>query len=175
MKLGKVVGTVVSTIKSPIFADRALLLVDLLEPDGRPSGGYLIALAGDDPWFTHWGGGWAQEWTETTEPVTPGTKTVASAGGVRSSLHRPPVALFAGSGRATETEGSVLAATVIWGGDTRFDAEMGMHRHCRLIAGIQHRGAARVLDPGERFPIARQKVDAASLQLFQDCLSSFAR
>ncbi len=31
------------------------------------------------------------------------------------------------------------------------------------------------LDPGERFPIARQKVDAASLQLFQDCLSSFAR
>jgi alpha-galactosidase len=109
------------------------------------------ALAGDDPWFTHWGGGWAQEWTETTEPVTPGTKTVASAGGVRSSLHRPPVALFAGSGRATETEGSVLAATVIWGGDTRFDAEMGMHRHCRLIAGIQHRGAERVLDPGERF------------------------
>ncbi len=44
MKLAKVVGTVVSTIKSPIFDDRALLLVDLLEPDGRPSGGYLIAL-----------------------------------------------------------------------------------------------------------------------------------
>ena len=44
MKLAKVVGTVVSTIKSPIFDDRALLLVDLLEPDGRPAGGYLIAL-----------------------------------------------------------------------------------------------------------------------------------
>ncbi len=109
------------------------------------------ALPGDDPWFTHWGGGWANEWTETTEPITPGTKTVASAGGVRSSLHRPPIALFAGSGRATETEGSVLAATVIWGGDTRFDAEMGMHRHCRLIAGIEHSGSERVLDPGERF------------------------
>jgi alpha-galactosidase len=109
------------------------------------------ALPGDDPWFTHWGGGWANEWTETTEPVTPGTKTVASAGGVRSSLHRPALALFAGSGRATETEGSVLAATVVWGGDTRFDAEMGMHRHCRLIAGIQHRGAERLLDPGDRF------------------------
>lgn len=109
------------------------------------------ALPGDDPWFTHWGGGWAHEWTETTEPLAPGTKTVASAGGVRPSLHRPPVALFAGSGRATETEGSVLAATVIWGGDTRFDAEMAMHRHCRLIAGIQHRGAERILDPGERF------------------------
>jgi alpha-galactosidase len=109
------------------------------------------ALPGDDPWFTHWGGGWANEWAETTEAVTPGTKTVASAGGVRSSLHLAPVVLFAGSGRATETEGTVLAASVLWGGDVRFDAEMGMHRHCRLIAGIQHRGAERVLEPGERF------------------------
>jgi alpha-galactosidase len=109
------------------------------------------ALPGDDPWFTHWGGGWGNEWTETTEPLAPGTKTVASAGGVRPSLHRPPLALFAGSGRATETEGSVLATTVLWGGDTRFDAEMAMHRHCRLVAGYQHRGAERVLDPGERF------------------------
>jgi ethanolamine utilization protein EutN len=44
VKLAKVVGTVVSTIKSPIFENRALLLVDLLEPDGREAGGYLIAL-----------------------------------------------------------------------------------------------------------------------------------
>ena len=44
MKLARVVGTVVSTIKSPIFDGRALLLVDLLEPDGREAGGYLIAV-----------------------------------------------------------------------------------------------------------------------------------
>ena len=44
MKLAKVVGTVVSTIASPIFEDRTLLLVDLLEPDGRTAGGYLIAV-----------------------------------------------------------------------------------------------------------------------------------
>jgi ethanolamine utilization protein EutN len=44
VKLAKVVGTVVSTIKSPIFEQRALLVVDLLEPDGRPTGGYLLAL-----------------------------------------------------------------------------------------------------------------------------------
>ena len=44
MKLGKVVGTVVATIKSPIFDERALLLVDLMEPDGRAAGGYLIAV-----------------------------------------------------------------------------------------------------------------------------------
>jgi len=44
VKLGKVVGTVVSTIKSPILEGRALLLVDLLEPDGRAASGYLIAV-----------------------------------------------------------------------------------------------------------------------------------
>jgi ethanolamine utilization protein EutN len=44
MKLARVVGTVVSTIKSPIFDGRSLLLVDLLEPDGREAGGYLIAV-----------------------------------------------------------------------------------------------------------------------------------
>jgi alpha-galactosidase len=112
------------------------------------------ALPGADPWFTHWGGGWAHEWTETTEPLSPGTKTVASAGGVRSSLHRASIALFAPEGRATETEGKVLATAILWGGDTRFDAEMAMHRHCRLIAGIQHRGAERVLDPGDAFVTA---------------------
>ena len=44
MKLARVVGTVVSTVKSPVFDGRALLLVDLLEPDGREAGGYLIAV-----------------------------------------------------------------------------------------------------------------------------------
>src|SRR3954465_10972639 len=44
MKLARVVGTVVSTIKAPIFEGRGLLLGDLLEPDGRASGGYLVAV-----------------------------------------------------------------------------------------------------------------------------------
>lgn len=109
------------------------------------------ALGGVDPYLTHWGGGWAHEWAETTEPLTFGTKSVASAGGVRPSLHRPPIVLYAPEGRAGEDAGAVLAVTLAWGGDTRFDAEVAMHRHCRLIAGVQHRGAARLLGPGERF------------------------
>jgi microcompartment protein CcmK/EutM len=44
MKLGRVVGTVVSTINAPAFDDRTLLLCDLLDPAGRPAGGYLIAV-----------------------------------------------------------------------------------------------------------------------------------
>lgn len=44
MKLGRVVGTVVSTINSPDLDDRTLLLCDLLDPTGQPSGGYMIAV-----------------------------------------------------------------------------------------------------------------------------------
>ncbi len=44
MKVGRVVGTVVSTINSPVFENRRLLLCDLLGSDGEPSGRYLIAV-----------------------------------------------------------------------------------------------------------------------------------
>jgi ethanolamine utilization protein EutN len=44
MKLGRVVGTVVSTINHPDFDDRTLLLCDLLDPAGRTSGGSVIAV-----------------------------------------------------------------------------------------------------------------------------------
>jgi len=44
VKLARVAGTVVSTIKSPIFEDRTLLLCDLVEPSGEAAGGYMIAV-----------------------------------------------------------------------------------------------------------------------------------
>ena len=44
MKLGRVVGTVVSTINTPDFEGRTLLLCDLLDPSGTPAGGYVIAV-----------------------------------------------------------------------------------------------------------------------------------
>jgi microcompartment protein CcmK/EutM len=44
MKIGRVVGTVVSTINAPAFDGRTLLLCDLLDPSGRPAGGYIIAV-----------------------------------------------------------------------------------------------------------------------------------
>lgn len=43
MKIGKVVGTVVSTINSPVFDGRRLLLCDVLDLDGRAAG-YTIAV-----------------------------------------------------------------------------------------------------------------------------------
>lgn len=44
MKVGRVAGTVVSTISAPALAGRRLLLCDLLDANGRPDGGYLICV-----------------------------------------------------------------------------------------------------------------------------------
>lgn len=44
MKIGRVVGTVVSTINAPVFDRRRLLLCDVLDPDGEPTGDYTIAV-----------------------------------------------------------------------------------------------------------------------------------
>jgi len=44
MKLARVSGTVVSTINSPVFEGRRLLICDLLDPAGAETGGYIIAV-----------------------------------------------------------------------------------------------------------------------------------
>ena len=43
MKIGRVAGTVVSTISAPIFDGRKLLLCDIVSPEGEPTGDYTIA------------------------------------------------------------------------------------------------------------------------------------
>ena len=43
MKIGRVAGTVVATICSPVFENRTLLFVDLLDLDGNETGKDVIA------------------------------------------------------------------------------------------------------------------------------------
>ena len=44
MILGRVTGTVVSTINHGFYEGRTLLLVDRIDPSGEPTGDYLIAV-----------------------------------------------------------------------------------------------------------------------------------
>jgi microcompartment protein CcmK/EutM len=44
VKLGRVNGTVVSTISHPIYDERRLLMCDLLDAHGDDTGGYLICV-----------------------------------------------------------------------------------------------------------------------------------
>ena len=44
MILGRVTGSVVSTIHHPVVDGQKLLVADRLDQNGRPTGGYIIAL-----------------------------------------------------------------------------------------------------------------------------------
>jgi ethanolamine utilization protein EutN len=44
VKVGRVVGTVVSTINTPVLDGRRLLTCDLLDANGEPDGTYLICV-----------------------------------------------------------------------------------------------------------------------------------
>jgi microcompartment protein CcmK/EutM len=44
VKVGRVVGTVVSTINAPVFDGRRLLVCDVLDATGEPDGSYLICV-----------------------------------------------------------------------------------------------------------------------------------
>jgi microcompartment protein CcmK/EutM len=46
--VGQVAGEIVSTINHADYDNRRLLVVDRLDPSGKPSGGYLIAVAAID-------------------------------------------------------------------------------------------------------------------------------
>jgi len=44
VKIGRVSGTVISTISAPVYDHRRLLMCDLLDADGRDTGDYLICV-----------------------------------------------------------------------------------------------------------------------------------
>ena len=44
MKIGRVSGTVVSTISAPVYDARRLLMCDMLDADGNDTGDYLICV-----------------------------------------------------------------------------------------------------------------------------------
>ena len=44
MILGRITGSVVSTIHHPVVDGRRLLLAERLDANGKPTGGYLIAM-----------------------------------------------------------------------------------------------------------------------------------
>ncbi|NLV55482.1 MAG: melibiase [Acidimicrobiales bacterium] len=103
------------------------------------------------------GGGWADEWRWTTESLTPGTKELASLGGVQPHLQRNPCALVAPAGPAGEDAGEVVAVSVAWGGnvhvglDVRPKPDLDGVAELRIRAGANPLGAPYVLDPGVRF------------------------
>jgi len=90
MILGRITGNVVSTIHHPIVEGRKLLLAERLDQEGKPTGGYIIALdaigagRGETVLILDEGSGARQILDDTSAPVR------SIGGGIVDELYLDP-------------------------------------------------------------------------------------
>jgi alpha-galactosidase len=106
-------------------------------------------------YLTHFFGDWAKEMlAPITEPITPGTKVLDSKIGVRASQFQNPNFILALNGKATESDGTVLAGSLAWSGSFQcaFDDN---GRGVRAVCGVNPFESAYSLKPSETFTTPR--------------------
>jgi alpha-galactosidase len=102
-------------------------------------------------YLTHFFGDWAKEMMyPITEQITPGVKVLDSKLGVRADQYENPSFILSLNGRATETNGEVLAGSLAWSGSFQcaFDDNV---EQVRALCGINPFATAYHLKPDETF------------------------
>ncbi len=111
------------------------------------------AVHAPDPWLTRYAGDWATEWLPVSGQLPLGTSVAQSFGAVQPHLQAAPFFLLAPEGRAAETEGSVLAGALAWGGGIMLAFGRGACQPdlVRLWCGANPGMGGYRLDPGALF------------------------
>ena len=106
-------------------------------------------------YLTHFFGDWAKEMlSPITEPITPGIKVLDSKLGVRAEQFQNPSFVLSLNGRASETNGDVLAGSLAWSGS--FQCEFDDNAEgVRAICGVNPFASAYRLPPGQTFTTPR--------------------
>jgi alpha-galactosidase len=115
-----------------------------------------------DPWLTRYAGDWATEWRPVSGKLPLGASAAQSFGAVRPHLQAAPFFLLAPDGQSEETqpgetEGSVLAGALAWGGGIRLAFERGARQPdlVRLWCGANPAMGGYRLDPDTLFATPR--------------------
>jgi len=102
-------------------------------------------------YLTHFFGNWAKEMINPiTEPITPGTKVLDSKLGVRAEQFQNPSFILALNGKATETNGEVLAGSLAWSGSFQCEFD-DSGQGIRALCGINPFASAYHLKPKQTF------------------------
>ncbi|HVI48060.1 MAG TPA: alpha-galactosidase [Chitinophaga sp.] len=102
-------------------------------------------------WLSQFHGDWAKEAALVEEQLTPGIKTLSSKLGVRANMYTSPMFLLALNKAADENNGEVLAGTLAWTGNFRFDFEVDEKNELHVTTGINPYASDYTLKPGETF------------------------
>ncbi len=102
-------------------------------------------------YLTHFFGDWAKEMLNPiTEEITPGTKVLDSKLGVRADQFRNPFFILSLNGKASETNGEVLAGGLEWAGSFQFAFDNYGHG-VRALCGINPFDSSYHLESHETF------------------------
>src|SRR6185437_1882340 len=102
-------------------------------------------------YLTHFFGDWAKEMlSPITEEITPGTKILDSKLGVRAEQFRNSSFILSLNGKATETNGEVLAGSLAWSGSFQCAFDDNGHG-VRALCGINPFASSYRLRPHEAF------------------------
>lgn len=104
-----------------------------------------------DVWVTHLHGAWTAETQVTSEPLSPGVKTVKNLDGARNGQGDHAEVMLSLDGRPEENRGRVIGAALCWSGnyELRIDTD---NEYCHnLLAGISGENMEYKLEPGKVF------------------------
>lgn len=107
-----------------------------------------LPVKSEDCWLLHLDGDHGSENNETFEPLTEGIKILSTQVGGTSSRHNNASFMLGTDGKISETEGNVIAGTLVWTGNfhIEFINNMLVKEPVQIFAGINPTGADYTLD-----------------------------
>ena len=110
-----------------------------------------IPLHAEGYYLTHFYGTWANEMQMKEEKLTPGTKTIESRKGVRTTQSESPSFLLSLNNPANENTGEVFGGSLAWSGNFNLSFEFDERGVLNIMSGMNSFAAEYALKPGQIF------------------------
>ena len=110
-----------------------------------------IPLHADSYYLTHFYGTWAHEMQMKEEKLTPGTKTIESRKGVRTTQSENPSFLLSLNNPANENSGEVFGGSLAWSGNFDLSFEFDESAVLNIMSGMNSFASEYQLKPGQIF------------------------
>ncbi len=111
----------------------------------------LLHFNADAYWLTQFHGDWAREMNMVEEQLTNGIKTLESKLGTRSNFYQTQTFFVSINKPSTETEGELIAGSLNWTGNFKYNFEVDQRNGLRVISGINPYASNYNLQPSETF------------------------
>jgi alpha-galactosidase len=111
----------------------------------------MLHFTADEYWLTQFHGDWAREVNMVEEKLTNGIKTIESKLGTRTNFYQTQTFMVSLNGPSTETHGELIAGSLGWTGNFKYNFEVDQRNGLRVISGINPFASEYYLQPGQTF------------------------